>query len=76
MAEPFKPRILLALASAKRRALLTGYLAAVALPIAAFALGQPWLWAVVVAVAIIAGWFALQCFVELVRVIVEVLIPQ
>lgn len=76
MAQAFKPVVLLALARLDRRAMLAVYAAFVALLAGAFLLHHPWLWAAVFALLAVAGWYALRCFVELVMVIVEVLLPQ
>lgn len=76
MADSFKPRTLLGLVSLGRSKLLVAYLIALVLLGAAFVVGDPRLWALVFILAGVAGWFALQCVIELVRVVLEMLLPQ
>jgi hypothetical protein len=76
MAESFKPIALLALAGLSPAKLASGYIGFIALLALAFFLGSTWLWVAVSVPVALGGWFALRCFIELVKVIIEVLLPQ
>jgi hypothetical protein len=76
MAESFKPVALVALAGLSSAKLAAGYIGFIALLAPAFFLGNTWLWAAVCVTVALGGWFALRCIIELVKVIIEVLVPQ